>query len=242
MKAKTRLTLAVAVLAVLLFLLIGFSGVSQQDQRPGHCESEARIAAQPREPGLVVDGQLRSAEADNEKGGALQHEQAVTLRQRCEEGAAPSSSFPPIIVAGLVLVVTVMGILLTHWTSVEERPTKRAYLLPTFPDPATLVVRIINVGESVGRLLGFGVAPGPIWLIGKRWPRLRPLSRLVAVGETEPVEYSRTVEVQDGGLFSVLIRYSDVYGETWEAWRTFKIDDSGKVAAVHDGERKGRRE
>ena len=237
MRAKTSLTLIVAGLAVLLFLMIGFSGVSQQDQRPDHCESDAGVAAQPREPGVLVRDQDRSAERDNDKGRVLEKEQALASRQECQQGATPSWHVPlQILVAALVFGVGVLAALLAHWTTVEERPTKRGRLIPVFPDERLTVIRIENVGETAVWLTGAGWSAGSHF--GQR-QRLKAVSRLVPKGREGRLDFAfNPTRVADEERFSILLRYRDAYGEEWQARRVFRMS-RWRVTVEEDDESPG---
>jgi hypothetical protein len=238
MKAKYRLTLAIAVLAVLLVVAIGLLAVGHQDQRPGHCKSEARISAQPRDPSVLVGDQDRPTDRDNDEGRILQYEQAVALRQTCEQSSAPSRQIAlQILVAALVFGVTVMGIILAHWTSVEERPTKRGRLVATFPDEDRTVFRIVNVGDSAAWLTAIG------WTakIGDRSDqKLTAVSRLVPKGGEDGADFVfDAAELRGGARFSILLRYQDAYREEWQAWRVFRMNSDRRVTVEKDGERPG---
>lgn len=240
---KSILTLAIGVFVVLLLAVIALSALGEEGNRPGYCQHEETVSAPAGESRLVVADKNQPTKAEDQNKDALEEGERVTLRQVCEENPAPSGpGFLSILVATMAFSVAVMGALLAHWTAVEERPTKRARLQAVFPDPVVPVVRIINIGGSVGRLLGLGSAPGPIWYVGDGWSRLRPYSRFVPVSDGEPVEFPLGALPSDElGLFSILIRFEDVYGEIWEVWRTFRMDASRKLAPVEDGERKARR-
>ncbi|HEX8312481.1 MAG TPA: hypothetical protein VF614_14260 [Chthoniobacteraceae bacterium] len=216
-----------------------------EDQRDARCTYETNYSARvPRPSGLALGKEPEADEDVGEHNEQYKESGRLIVRQECSYPAPAGGGLTPaVFVVAIGIVLALGGYLLARGTALEERRSKKARLVPLMHDPQIGRVRVVNVGDSHGMLIGVGVVPGGESGVGSNWQKLTRVSRLVAVDEEDVFDYPlRLSRIAPGGLFTVLLRYEDVYGRTWHAWRTWRKMASGKLVARADGEQRGRRD
>lgn len=186
--------------------------------------------------------------SDVEQGQAPSggYEQRLTIRgvptERAKQGGR-GMPFPA-FVGVLAAVVTALGYTAVIATAIEGRPAIRARVLPVLPKGKPDSVRLENVGKSFALVVAYScweVPEGARGIPKSVWDSLTPLSRIIGS------EADQSLDVPKAGLsacsndrrVAVLVKYEDVFGQTWDAWRIFSEVKTGGRKSEIDGEQRG---
>jgi hypothetical protein len=222
---------AIVAFAPTLFVLYSVQPV----QDAPYCKAEAYDADGPKDLRAGSRNQDQTANQNDEGSDSYVGSKQPALSLICQQpGAGGGGGVLTWLIAAVAASLAAAAALLARQTATEERPTKRGRLIAVFPDAGRPVVRIVNVGESAAWLKAAGWSFNPGFGLKQR---PRSIFLLLPKGGGEPAEFKLSAYPIGGGNgFSILLRYSDAYGDEWHAWQGFRVTSDHSVVLEKNGE------